>query len=140
MRRDLTIMKLQISTDYAVRILQYLHRQSGEVQAANSIAQSIDITYPFFIKVANQLKKHELVSSVQGRNGGYALGRAAQEISLYDVFLCMEGELNMNRCLKTGGPCENGEVNNCKLHTFLHSLQEKLIAELSAQSIADLAG
>ena len=116
-----------------------MHRHPDEIYTATEIALAVDVTYPFFIKVANMLKKHGLVSSVQGRNGGYALGKPAAEISLYDVYLCTEGELYMSRCLQSQ-PCAKGKEDNCKLHTFLGTVQKDVIDKMSTQSIADLAG
>ena len=131
-------MRLQTSTDCAIRILQYLHEhRRGGLHSAVRITEQIGIAYPFFTKVANQLKRHGLLTSVQGRNGGYHLGKSAHEISLYDVFLCIEGELLLNRCLN-GHPCTRGEHKDCKLHSVLHGLQGRVIAELSGQTIADL--
>jgi len=131
-------MKIQVSTDYAVRILQHLHQSSGELHTASSIAEAIGITYPFFIKIANQLKKRKLIDSVQGRNGGYFLGKPAEEISLYDVFLSIEGELVVSHCL-SGQPCTKGKHKDCKLHNVFRAVQGKVINELSSQTIADLA-
>jgi len=130
-------MQLQISTDYAVRILQYLHKHKEDLPTAMTISQSIGITYPFFIKIANQLKQKGLLSAVQGRNGGYRLARSAEDISLYDVFLSIEGELQINRCLHPDQNCTKGEIASCKLHNFLRSLQNKVIDEMTGQSIAD---
>jgi len=131
-------MKIQVSTDYAVRILQYLHQSEDELHTASSIAEAIGITYPFFIKIANQLKKRKLIDSVQGRNGGYFLGRPAEEISLYDVFLSIEGELVISRCLGDG-PCMGDRHKDCRLHDVFRNVQEKVIEELSGQTIAKLA-
>jgi len=97
------------------------------------------MTYPFVIKVANQLKKHGLLSSVQGRNGGYYLGRPAHTISFYDVFVAIEGELQITQCLRGNQSCSKCDPKDCKTHKFLYSLQEKMILELSSQTIADLA-
>jgi len=132
-------MQLQISTDYAVRILQYLHKHKDDLPTAMTISQSIGITYPFFIKIANQLKQKGLLNAVQGRNGGYRLAKPAQDISLYDVFHSIEGDLRINRCLQEGGSCSRNAHESCKLHKFLKSMQDKLISEMSNQTIADFA-
>ena len=52
-------MKIQVSTDYAVRILQHLHRHENKETplTAMSIAEAIRVPYPFFIKIANRLKQ-----------------------------------------------------------------------------------
>jgi len=132
-------MQLQISTDYAIRILQHLYKNEGELHTAMSIAESIDITYPFFIKIANKLKRDGFLRSVQGRNGGYVLGKRAHKINFYDVFVCMEGELQISKCLKRGSKCQNGEQIDCKMHMFLQGLQGTIIAEMSGKSIMDFA-
>ena len=133
-------MRFQISTDYAIRILQHLHGQNGEMSTAVDISQAIGITYPFFIKIANQLKRESLVNSVQGRYGGYILGKSAHEISIYDVILSIEGELYINRCLSTGQRCEHGQRTNCKVHDVLSNVQSGMVKELSDVTIADLVG
>jgi len=132
-------MKIQISTDYAIRILQYLHLNKEQTHTAMSVAQAVGVTYPFFIKIANLLKKNGLLVSIQGRNGGYGLGRSADQISLYDVFVCVEGEMQINRCL-SGEPCTKGTHKDCNLHRVFYDLQSKVISELSKQTIADVAG
>ncbi|MCL2547225.1 MAG: Rrf2 family transcriptional regulator [Oscillospiraceae bacterium] len=132
-------MRLQISTDYAVRILRHLHKNSDELHTAASIAESVGMTYHFFAQIANQLKKRGLLDSVQGRKGGYQLGRPAQDISLYDVFLCVEGELQISRCLGNGGLCDYGKMRKCKMHGGLRSLQDTVIEEMSKLSLIELA-
>ena len=131
-------MKIQISTEYAIRILHFLNTQKG-MHTAMDIASATDVTYPFFIKIANKLKRHGLLSSVQGRNGGYILGKCAHEISLYDVYMCIEGELQISNCLQTGEQCSQGETRSCRLYKPWHILQSKMIEEMSSQHIADLA-
>jgi len=133
-------MKIQISTDYAVRILQYLHENKESTHTAMVIASAIGITYPFFIKIANLLKKQSLLVSVQGRNGGYALGKSADQISLYEVFLAIEGKLKLNRCtLEDNYECDRGTLGRCRLHGFFRDIQQGIVASMSEVNIADLA-
>jgi len=123
-----------------MRILEHLHSHTYNIHTAMSIAEATHMTYPYFIKIANQLKRHGLVSTVQGRNGGYYLGRPAHTISFYDVFLAMEGELQINQCLRGDQFCSKCDPKDCKTRDFLYALQEKMIRELSSQTVADLAG
>jgi len=134
-------MQLQTSTDYAIRILHYLHENKDEgLHTAMHIAETVGVTYPFFIKIANMLKQKGLLQSEQGRNGGYRLGKPAHEISIYDVYLCTEGELQINPCFKKESKtCTKEHKERCKLRRFLHSLQEDvLIASMSEMRISYL--
>ena len=133
-------MKFQKSTGYAIQILHYLHNYTykgtykGDMATAQMISQSIGITYPFFIKIANQLRQKNLVSSVQGRYGGYQLGKSAHEISVYDVFLAVEGDLKIPHSLKAQG-YQVGE--DCALQEYYTEVREALVAKLAGKSIAD---
>ena len=132
-------MKLQISTDYAVRILQYLHENSESLNTGSTIAEAVGVPYPFFIKIANQLKRQNLIYSIQGRTGGYFLMKPAEEISLYDVFRSIEGELILSHCFN-GQRCSKQQAGKgCKFHGVLKDMQEMMISELARQSIADIA-
>jgi len=132
-------MQVQISTDYAIRILQYLHKNNEDLPTAMTISQAIGITYPFFIKIANQLKQKGLLSAVQGRNGGYRLARPADEISVYDVFLSIEGDLQINRCLQQDNHCTRGLPKDCTLHGFFRNLQNAIISDMQDKHISDFA-
>ena len=135
-------MRIQVSTDYAVRILRYLHKAEEKqepLQTAMTITIATGLTYPFFIKIANQLKKSNLVSAVQGRNGGYVLGKPADQITIYDVFLATEGEMWINHCLKGDHThCSRDGFKNCALRKFFGCMQQDMIAKMTAQTIRDL--
>jgi len=132
-------MRIQVSTDYAIRILYYLHANQGELSTAMTISQSIGITYPFFIKIANQLKRKGLLQAIQGRNGGYHLARPGEEISLYDVFWSIEGDLTLNRCLKNDNFCNRIDPEDCDFHQYFKELQDQVIGVLRGKSIADFS-
>jgi len=132
-------MRFQASTDSAIQILQHLHVHNNTLQTAMDISSATGVSYPLFIKIANQLRKHGLLSSVQGRHGGYILGKSAQDISVYDVFLAIEGDMELRSCLhQTASSCTNGDPHACGLRTFFRGMQDKLIAQLSSTSITSL--
>jgi len=130
-------MRLQSSTDYAIKILQHLHSHEGDLQKAEEIAASVGTTYPFVTQITHRLKKNDLLRTAQGRHGGYILGKPACEISIYDVFRAMEGELQIRNYLQEGAST-GGPVNGGKLEAFLQRFQDSIIAEMSSKSIADL--
>jgi len=131
-------MKIQVSTDYAVRILQYLHIHQDALPTGSAISQAIGVTYPFFIKIAHLLKRDGLLSAVQGRNGGYQLAKPIHEISFYDVFLSIEGDMRLNRCLQENPHCSQDASSTCRLRGFIGSMQKGLITEMSRKSLLDL--
>jgi len=108
----------------AIQILQYLHEREGEVHTNWSIARELDITCPVFTRVANQLRKQGLITSVQGPTGGYLLGKSATEISFYDVYQCFEGKLSI--------------MGDDEMQTRRWAWQNHMIADMSSQTILSL--
>jgi len=133
-------MKIQKSTDYAIRILRYLHSYTSyksDVLTAQTIAEAIGMSYPFFIKTANQLKNKDLITSIQGRNGGYRIARSGDKISIYDVFLAIEGELNIYSCCPQEGAQCDCSTARCAVHGYFKDVQQTLIGAMASRKISD---
>ena len=132
-------MQLKSHTDYAIRILRFLHTRNIETLTAMQIALATDITTPTFTKIAIKLKKDDMLKTIQGGQGGYILGKPANEISVYDVLVSIEGELKINHCMQSEGLCAHGKQVDCKVHEKLYNLQGEIIEKLSNLYISDLA-
>ena len=117
----------------------YEHKNSGDLQTAIGIAKATGIAYPAVSKVGLLLKKKNIVNIIQGRNGGYALGKSPHEISVYDVFTAVGGELQIKDCLQSDLLCDEGNQDMFDLQVFFCNFQDKVIEEMKATSIADLA-
>jgi Rrf2 family protein len=133
-------MQLQITTDYAIRMIGYLAQHKDQLVTARNMAGELGITYQYSMKVINQLKKGKLICSVQGCNGGYHLTEMADLASFYDVIRLMEGEIRLNRCTGAHRFCNRGAADYCEIHKVLLTLQEELIEGLKSRRIADVWG
>ena len=131
-------MQLKVHTDYAVRILRFIHSHEGETLTAMQIALGVGITTPTFTKIAIRLKNNGMLKTIQGGQGGYILGKPANEISIYNVLVSIEGEMRINHCMEGGGLCSHGEQVDCKVHEMLYGLQYEIIERLSNIYISDL--
>ncbi|MDR1245719.1 MAG: Rrf2 family transcriptional regulator [Clostridiales Family XIII bacterium] len=131
-------MRLQITTDYAIRMVDYLAQRRGQLVNARSMAAELGITYQYSMKVINQLKKGNIICSVQGCNGGYRLTPEASKASFYDVICLMEGDVRLNRCSDMGRFCSRDISDYCAVHKFLQETQEKLIDGLKNKRIVDV--
>ena len=131
-------MKIQKATDYAIRVLSYLssHDSSGDLLTAQMISEAVGVTHPFFIKIANQLKQQGLLNTVQGRHGGYQLARRGEMISVYDVFVAIEGELSITNCQKCGEPGVQNIVS-CVAHSYFKEMQKMMVETMSSKKISE---
>lgn len=133
-------MKLRISTDYAIRIVLYLAKCEPRVVSAPTISGDLNITYPYFTKIASTLKRAGLIESVIGNSGGYCIGKSADSISLYDIICVMQGPISLNRCLEQDGVCSRygTECGRCPVHRVLKDFQGDMVSRLKEQTIESL--
>ena len=93
-------MKISVKVDYACRVMAELARLhgSGELAQIEHLAETEAVPANFLAQILLNLRDYGLISSRRGNRGGYALARPAEEISLYDILMAVEGQ-----CLQLSG-------------------------------------
>lgn len=74
---------------------------------AAAIAEYFDVPPQYMAKHLQLLAAAGLVTSHRGRKGGYRLARPANDISLWDIMVAVEGGAPAFRCrnIRQNGPC-----------------------------------
>jgi Rrf2 family protein len=93
-------VKISVKVDYACRVMAELARLygTGELARMEHLAETEAVPANFLAQILLELRDHGLISSRRGSRGGYALVRAPDEISLYDILMAVEGQ-----CLQLSG-------------------------------------
>lgn len=134
-------MQLQMTTDYAMRIVAYMMTQKATDQnslvKAKGMAETLGIDYQYSMKVINQLKTADILKSVQGCAGGYYLSESATKLTLYDVIRLMEGEIFLNKCLEDG-QCTRKKDKDCPIQCEIHILQDILVGKLKEIKLTEV--
>ncbi|GAA1247233.1 Rrf2 family transcriptional regulator [Kitasatospora nipponensis] len=86
-------MHISAKADYAARALVELACDTARPLTCEAIASSQEIPFRFLKSVVGDLRRAGLVRSQRGCEGGYWLGRPAEEISLLDVVRAIDGEV-----------------------------------------------
>ncbi len=110
-------MSISARSEYACRALVELSRTypSREVKQLKDIAAAQDIPDKYLVHILLQLKKHGLIGSVRGANGGYFLRQAPSKISLGDVIRIVDGPLLPLKCLPAKAVNQCNREKNCDL-------------------------
>ncbi len=129
MRKD-RVKKLLINreTDYAVRIIHCLSVANSRMDA-NAISEFTGVSLRFSLKILRKLVAAGLINSFKGVHGGYELKKEPKDISIYDVFFAMNGELHINRCQNDYHHCEHpGLVKNpfCAFKSLFDGVEEDI--------------
>jgi Rrf2 family protein len=86
-------MKVSAKADYAARAAAELASAADGPITADRIAEAQDIPGKFLETILLELKHAGIVRSQRGPDGGYALARPAEDISLADVIRAVDGPL-----------------------------------------------
>ena len=130
-------MQLNITTDYAIRIVYYLALKE-ETITASELASVLKIPVYYISKITKKLKAAELVHACEGIKGGYALMKKPEMISLFDIVSSMEVTMKINRCLEPDGFCSRNATDYCNVHKALLNVQKTYEDALKSVTIADL--
>jgi FeS assembly SUF system regulator len=112
------MLRLSKLSDYAIVIMTDLagdgHRN---LQNAGAIAERTAVAQPTVSKLLKMLAGHGLVKSVQGRHGGYQLGRGPGEITVTQIVEAIDGPLALTECgLDDGVGCDLESVCTVRPH------------------------
>ena len=130
-------MQLNITTDYAIRIVYYLALKE-ETITASELASVLKIPVNYISKITKKLTAAEIVQAWEGIKGGYALMKKPGMISLFDIVSSMEVTMKINRCLEPDGFCSRNATDYCNVHKALLNVQKTYEDALKSVTIADL--
>jgi Rrf2 family protein len=128
-------------TRYTIRALLHLADRYGEgpVQLAE-IAQAQNIPPKFLTVMMSEMIRYGLVASRRGRDGGYWLAKAPEEISYGAIVRLTRGSLGLLPCAsrfahKSCDHCVSED--KCRLHRVMLMVRDETARILDGLSLAD---
>ena len=132
-------MKISVQVDYACRVMAEMARLygSGGLAQIEHLAKMEAVPATFLAQILGKLRNHGLINSRRGNQGGYALSRSPDEISLYDILMAVEGQ-----CLQLSGNFDgrSGRLLKQVWHEIGRALAEKTKSYTLDQFAAKHAG
>lgn len=132
-------MLLSKSCRYGLRAVMFISAQAPgqrEYVPINVIAERLNIPFHFLTKVLQQLTQAGLLVSFRGPTGGVALARPAQEMTVADVVVAMEGSGLFHTCVLGLEGC--GVRPPCPLHKHWAEEREKIKTDFQGTTVAML--
>ena len=116
---------------YALRALIYLGKFSEDDKriGIKKISEDLGLSSPFLGKILQNLVKQKLLVSTKGPNGGFALAKKKEEITLWDIVIKVDGEEFFTNCLISLEPCKTHDPS--KPLCPVHAQYDKLRSEIS---------
>lgn len=112
----------------------YLASNTGRLVPTAEITERLQVSGAHLSKVMQRLSKGGLVKSIRGPKGGFQPGRVPSEITLLDVFECIEGPFEPTDCLLDVPTCNGG----CLFEGLLQSINDQMKTYLTKTRISAL--
>ncbi len=130
-------MRLNVQTDYALRLLMHLAVNGPGPATIADIANKYAISKNHLMKVANTLGREGVIETVRGRAGGLRIAEVGLELCVGDVVRLMEADLAIVECFE-GGKGECLITPACRLKGVLGEAVDAFLAVLDQYTIKDL--
>jgi Rrf2 family protein len=114
----------------------------GMTLSADDLASFHELPAAYMAKHLQALSKAGLVTTTRGARGGYALARAAREISLWDIQVAICGPEPSFQCkdIRRKGPCAaySAKATLCPIARAFAAAESAYRSGLMATSVADI--
>ena len=133
-------MRLSHLADYAVVLMTAAARRpAGARLSATELSGETGVPLPTAQKLMGQLAGCGLLSSARGAAGGFALARAAQDISLADIVEAVEGPIAMTVCSGHEGVSDCALDAHCRVKPHMGIVGIAVRGALGAVRLTELA-
>ena len=133
------MLKINRQTDYAVRIILALAKQSeGARLSSGKIRRQMLIPPTLMPRIVARLAHAGLVNTFPGREGGLTLPRPASQITLKDVVEAFEGPILLSECMQAKGEEDCPFRSDCPVRSKWGRVQIAMLREMAAITFESL--
>jgi FeS assembly SUF system regulator len=130
------MLRISKLADYAIIIVSLMAHKSQLIQSAAQVAAEINLRLPTVSKILKLLSTAQLVTAHRGTGGGYQLARAAQEITLAQIVIAIEGSLAMTECCSSEILCSLDAF--CSIKENWKTINKLILTTLGSLTLADM--
>ena len=132
-------MLLTKKSEYALLSLISISK-SSEPKNVDELSRELNISKSFLAKIMQNLAKQNLVISHRGVNGGFALNKSWENITILEIVVAAEEKTpSVFECSPSPDNCPNQVAMLCTIWPLLNNLQLKINDFLEKLTLKDIA-
>ena len=129
-------MNLSNTAQYAIRVISYMALKQQDLYSASELIKELKISDKYLKRILTTLSNNDIIKSVQGRYGGFALHKNLEKINLFDIVKAVDNIEKYFGCVLGFENCS--DENPCALHTKWAPLRGELSAFLKNTNMSDV--
>lgn len=118
------MIKINKKTEYALISLKHMVESTSELTTARELCELYDMPFDTTSKVLQTLHNHQILNSIKGVKGGYALSKNLSEITYLELSEIIEGKTLEMKCSSKDSLCE--QIRNCNIITPVNKLNYQI--------------
>jgi Rrf2 family protein len=127
------IVQLSEAVSIAIHSMVLIAKAEGKINV-NKIAEETGASKNHLAKVMQRLVKQGLLSSNRGPAGGFILKKAASKITLLEIYECIEGPIESDKCPQNKDVCH---FSKCLMGGILKKVTNEFIEHFKSHTIQD---
>ena len=129
-------MLLTKKSEYALLSL-VLIAKSDHPKNVDVLSTELNISKSFLAKILQNLAKNGILNSFKGNNGGFALKKPCEELTILEITKIAEEKVPaVFEC--TVGTCITSNMGGCSVFPLLNNLQNKINGFLNDLTLKDV--
>ena len=129
-------MNFSKTTEYALKILSYMAVDETRLYSADEIFNELNIPYRYLRKQLTLLSKSKLITSIQGKYGGYKISRNLTDISLLDIIVASGDKQLSDNCFFGFSDC--AFQKKCSFHDKWDNVRNEINMVLTSTTLSKL--
>lgn len=122
--KQVAYMNLSNTAQYAIRVLSYMAVNESVIYTTSEIVSKLNLSDKYLKRLMTNLSKAGLISSIQGRYGGYKFQKSPDTIFLIDIIGSVENFEKYEGCVLGFSMCS--DENPCALHHKWEHIQSEI--------------
>ncbi len=121
--------------EYSIILIAFLAKNMENKVSLMSISKRLRLPYRFLGQLAVKLKEAGIVTSREGKSGGYELVDGWQKKNLFDLMEALGENKRMVKCL---GDEECSRVANCELKKIWNRVEDSFVREMKLIKLEEI--
>ena len=136
-------MIFSTKAEYGVRVMAHLAKRNGDTPIPlGTIADAEGLPLAYLEHLVQRLRRAGLVESRRGAHGGYTLAREAEQITMAEVVLALEGDIAPIECISADANgvlvCSREHDEPCPTKFLWTCVQGSIVRTLNEMTLDDL--
>ena len=129
------LIHLSEATSLAFHAMALIAKSNETRLNSKQLSASISASEAHMSKVLQQLAKSNLIKSMTGPKGGFYLAKPSEEITLLEIYECIEGTVNCIGCPLSRNICP---FNRCMFKGIIEKVSNELIEYFKSCKLSEL--